>query len=190
MVTTRSQAAAAAIASTASAMKVFEIPELFEMILLEVDTKTLLLSQRAHSIFKNTINSSKKLQRALWLLPPVEKDDEDEDEDAEIEVNPFFLIADEDDENPQPHLPFSLWVFSQDSFSVGLKDESVEIKEGSWQNMILLSPGVSKWAFVREKPMLKFTLVHEQHLAVTAGDIVELVKGAPAWNGTKILVLR
>ena len=52
----------------ASPASIFAIPELLEAILIEVDTKTLLLSQAVDKTFKATISSSAKLQRKLFLL--------------------------------------------------------------------------------------------------------------------------
>lgn len=47
----------------------FETPELFEQILLLLDTKTLLLSQRVSHHWHRIITTSKPLQRKLFFLP-------------------------------------------------------------------------------------------------------------------------
>ncbi|KAI7367696.1 hypothetical protein KC336_g21173, partial [Hortaea werneckii] len=51
------------------AEQAFDIPELLEMILMSVDMKTVLLSQRTSRAFHATINSSPRLLRKLWILP-------------------------------------------------------------------------------------------------------------------------
>ncbi|KAF2162763.1 hypothetical protein M409DRAFT_58157 [Zasmidium cellare ATCC 36951] len=133
MVTTRRQAAAA------SSMQVFDTAELFEMIILEVDdVKTVLLSQRVNSVFKNTIKSSKKLQRALWLLPQLETD-------GEVEVNPLFfrsanaLVAQEND----PGTPFSIteWTSSIHKLVIHFTHDVTRLQGGSWRGMQLISHG-------------------------------------------------
>ncbi|KAK4495594.1 hypothetical protein PRZ48_012862 [Zasmidium cellare] len=46
-----------------------QTPELFELILLHLDTRTLLLSQRVSSYWSHFIRTSKPLQRKLFFLP-------------------------------------------------------------------------------------------------------------------------
>ena len=48
---------------------VFALPELFEMVMIHVDMKTLLLSQRVSTRFRDSIITSPRLLRKLWLLP-------------------------------------------------------------------------------------------------------------------------
>lgn len=50
-------------------MKVVATTELLEMILLQLDMKNLLFTQRVNTQFKNTIDGSIELQRALFFLP-------------------------------------------------------------------------------------------------------------------------
>lgn len=54
--------------------RVLGTPELFEAILLELDMETLLLSQSVNTAFKDAIDSSIKLQRALWFKPTPPKE--------------------------------------------------------------------------------------------------------------------
>ncbi|KAI7468298.1 hypothetical protein KC357_g6781 [Hortaea werneckii] len=54
---------------SSAAEKAFDNPELLEMILMSVDMKTVLLSQRTSRAFHATINSSPRLLRKLWILP-------------------------------------------------------------------------------------------------------------------------
>ncbi|KAI6853000.1 hypothetical protein KC364_g416 [Hortaea werneckii] len=54
---------------TSPAEKTFHIPELLEMILINVDMQTLLLAQRTTRTFHATINTSPRLLRKLWILP-------------------------------------------------------------------------------------------------------------------------
>jgi len=49
--------------------------ELFEMIMQRVDMKTLLLAQKVDKRFHAHIQGFRPLQRALWLLPKLEKDE-------------------------------------------------------------------------------------------------------------------
>lgn len=55
-----------------AAREVFGTLELFEMIMLEVDMKTILLSQRVSREFQDKIDVSTPLQRKLWFLPRLE----------------------------------------------------------------------------------------------------------------------
>lgn len=47
--------------------EVFAIPELLETILLELPAKDLLLAQRVNTTFRDAINNSIKIQRALFF---------------------------------------------------------------------------------------------------------------------------
>lgn len=53
----------------AACPQVLHTPELLENILVHLDRKTLLLSQRVNTTFKNVIAGSKPLQRRLFFLP-------------------------------------------------------------------------------------------------------------------------
>lgn len=55
--------------SREGAHAVFFVPELLEKILLAVDMKTLLLSQRVNKFWNQTINNSTLLQKKLFFLP-------------------------------------------------------------------------------------------------------------------------
>jgi hypothetical protein len=50
------------------AAKVVDVPELLEMILLQLPMQYLLLAQRTLRSFKATIEGSTKLQQALWFV--------------------------------------------------------------------------------------------------------------------------
>ncbi|KAK3626863.1 hypothetical protein LTR56_012735 [Elasticomyces elasticus] len=56
-----------------AASAVLGLPELLEMILLAVDTKTLLLSQRVDKTFRNVIAGSQELQVRLGFQAPSQK---------------------------------------------------------------------------------------------------------------------
>ncbi|KAF2167780.1 hypothetical protein M409DRAFT_21930 [Zasmidium cellare ATCC 36951] len=55
--------------STPPLPPLFQTPELFELILLNLDTKTLLLAQRTSTHWRTFIATSKPLQRKLFFLP-------------------------------------------------------------------------------------------------------------------------
>lgn len=56
------------MSSTSSkAGDVFSVPELFELILLELEWRQLYQLRRVNTIFRNTISASSPLQRAMWL---------------------------------------------------------------------------------------------------------------------------
>ncbi|KAK4900088.1 Translation machinery-associated protein 46 [Elasticomyces elasticus] len=56
-----------------AAAEVLGLPELLETILLEIDTKTILLSQRVNKKFRDVIARSKKLQIELGFQAPAQK---------------------------------------------------------------------------------------------------------------------
>ncbi|CAK1360626.1 unnamed protein product [Cercospora beticola] len=58
----------------AAAARVFAIGELVEMILLELPTKDLLLSQRINRACKTAVDSSNRIQKALFFIPGVCRD--------------------------------------------------------------------------------------------------------------------
>lgn len=60
--------------SSPAADATFSTNELFEQILLRLDTKTLLLSQRVASFWCIVIGKSKLLQKKLFLLPATKED--------------------------------------------------------------------------------------------------------------------
>lgn len=68
-----------------SVKKVFGTTELLEAILSEVDMRTLLLSQRTCEDFRNTIDGSVKLQRALYFR-------DDAEVGSESEFNPLLAL--------------------------------------------------------------------------------------------------
>lgn len=100
--------------------------------------KTVLLSQRVNSVFKNTSKSSKKLQRVLWLLPQLETD-------GEVEVNPHFfrsantLVAQE----TEPGTPLSIteWTSSTRKLAIHFTLKMTRLQGGSWRGMQLISHG-------------------------------------------------
>lgn len=51
------------------AQKVFDIPELLEMILEHLNAITLLGAQEVNRQFHDAVNASTKLQKKLWLVP-------------------------------------------------------------------------------------------------------------------------
>lgn len=58
----------------AAAARVFAIGELVEMILLELPTKDLLLSQRINRACKQAVDSSVRIQKALFFIPGLPED--------------------------------------------------------------------------------------------------------------------
>lgn len=80
-------------AEPSAATKVLNTTELLEQILLGVDNKTLLLSQRVSKTFKDTIDRSVKLQRALFFQqdPEIQQAVErGEEVDHQREYNPLL----------------------------------------------------------------------------------------------------
>ncbi|CZT15457.1 uncharacterized protein RCC_01313 [Ramularia collo-cygni] len=88
---------------SSAAPRVFNIPELLQMILLELRTnigepadiaklKTLLLCQRVNKTFRATVQNSIDLRRALWFeqLPDAEQQLRRTLEGEECAINPFF----------------------------------------------------------------------------------------------------
>lgn len=68
-----------------AAQKTLAIPELLELILLEIPTRELILSQRVNRIFKTTIRNSTKIQQKFFLkLKPKRPD-------GRVALNPFLL---------------------------------------------------------------------------------------------------
>lgn len=55
------------LGATPAAAKVLQEPCLMEMILVDVDMKTLLLSQRVSKFWQATIQNTNKLQKKLFL---------------------------------------------------------------------------------------------------------------------------
>lgn len=58
-----------------AARQVFDIAEILEMILLRVENKTLLLSQRVDTTFAATVQFSHRIQRKLFFALPAKKSD-------------------------------------------------------------------------------------------------------------------
>ncbi|KAK4494887.1 hypothetical protein PRZ48_014243 [Zasmidium cellare] len=132
----------AAVADGVSANKVFAIPELFEMIVLEVDERTVLLSQRVSKTYRNNIKSSMKLQRKLWFQPtPIEDASK---QGFLIQVNRLLLNPDivwgdchnhfyqYDDEGKLSR--------SESAFFTLITDAGIGpfvAKDGSWRQMLL-----------------------------------------------------
>ncbi|KXT05090.1 hypothetical protein AC578_7578 [Pseudocercospora eumusae] len=63
-----------------AATKVFNIGELAEAILVQLPTRDLLLAQRVSKAFKHTIDTSRPIQKALFLLPGERSDPNVHDE--------------------------------------------------------------------------------------------------------------
>jgi hypothetical protein len=65
-----------------AATKVFAIPELLEIILIElsfIDVKSIFALQRVNRAFKDTINTTKKIRRNICLDPLLEGEGEEHD---------------------------------------------------------------------------------------------------------------
>lgn len=144
-----------------AAAKIFAIPELLESILLELhgkDLKTVLLAQHINKTFRDTIKSSIKIQRALFLKP-----DPTRDPQAKPRINPFLLdiihmickthrlsvwldVADDSDRTPL----LGLWK-KDDGFHLCVEIASIKpltrpVRQGleaanaSWQRMMATDP--------------------------------------------------
>ena len=56
------------LTAASKAHRVFQIPEMLEVILYELPTKDLLLSKAVCKMWRDTIDSSVKLQKALFMI--------------------------------------------------------------------------------------------------------------------------
>ncbi|KAI7159760.1 hypothetical protein KC316_g13614 [Hortaea werneckii] len=126
------------------AEKVFNIPELDEMILMNVDMKTVLLSQRTSRVFHATINSSPRLLRKLWMLPhKIDQTGSDERASrSSARLNPLLV-------HNSRRLGFKtllLWKGTDKSqpLMIDFHFRSLEVAEkipsGSWERMIIMQP--------------------------------------------------
>ncbi|KAI7676538.1 hypothetical protein KC322_g15376 [Hortaea werneckii] len=137
---------------TSPAEKVINIPELLEMILMNVDMQTVLLAQRTARAFHATINTSPRLLRKLWILPHKLDQTGSVDERqsrAHARLNPLLV-------HNSRRLGFKtllLWK-GTDKTQPLLIDfhyrslESVEsIPSGSWERMLIMQPHVPSARF-------------------------------------------
>ncbi|KAI7538842.1 hypothetical protein KC331_g10104 [Hortaea werneckii] len=126
------------------AEKVFNIPELHEMILTHVDMKTVLLAQRTSRVFHATINSSPRLLRKLWMLPhKIDQTGSDERASrSSARLNPLLV-------HNSRRLGFKtllLWKGTDKSQPLIIDSHmrSLEVAEkippGSWERMIIMQP--------------------------------------------------
>ncbi|KAI6894421.1 hypothetical protein KC318_g11914 [Hortaea werneckii] len=126
------------------AEKVFNIPELHEMILTHVDMKTVLLAQRTSRVFHATINSSPRLLRKLWMLPhKIDQTGSDERASrSSARLNPLLV-------HNSRRLGFKsilLWKGTDKSqpLIIDFHFRSLEVAEkipsGSWERMIIMQP--------------------------------------------------
>ena len=125
-----------------AAERVVNITELLESILLQVDTRTLLLSQRTCKSFHSTITGSPKLQRALFFQQDTAACLSNEDPSRN---NPLFLPNDRDLRLRIPNMiPVELDL-EQACFDINGTKESYEYvgpaihKRASWRRMYLRS---------------------------------------------------
>ncbi|KAI6867885.1 hypothetical protein KC323_g3333 [Hortaea werneckii] len=137
---------------TSPAEKVIHIPELLEMILMNVDMQTVLLAQRTTRAFHATINTSPRLLRKLWILPHKVDQTGSVDERqsrAHARLNPLLI-------HNSRRLGFKtllLWK-GTDKTQPLLIDfhyrslETVEkIPSGSWERMLIMQPHVPSARF-------------------------------------------
>ena len=150
---------------------VFHCPELLETLLLNLDMRTLLHTQRVSRQFKATITGSLKLQRALWFLPDPNIFANDK---FQVVGNPMIM---EQDESNFPWATFDvnsclrriipvLWLDTQYGVNfneVWIVPPATTARPGSWRSMLLAQP------FDQEKAY-RFEMLYnrrEKILAVT-----------------------
>lgn len=123
----------------ASARKVFDIAELLEKILLNVDDmRTVLLAQRVDRTFKATIDGSVLLKKKLWLLPDTTEE--------KLEINPIWKWSRWRVE-PLRTLPFfETWICGS-AITVEARIQSLFTLGGSWKDMIVARQQNSGAAF-------------------------------------------
>ncbi|GAB1735930.1 hypothetical protein NU219Hw_g5264t1 [Hortaea werneckii] len=129
------------------AEKVFNIPELHEMILTHVDMKTVLLAQRTSRAFHATITSSPRLQRKLWMQPhKIDQTgaaaDEPSASRSSARLNPLLVQS-------SRRLGFKtllLWKGTDKTqpliidFHYRSLETAEKIPPGSWERMIIMQP--------------------------------------------------
>lgn len=85
-VTRQTHTASVTIANmTTEAAKVFAVPELFEMVLLKLPLRDLLLAQRVNKSFQGAIQSSTRIQERLFF-----KRSSTKRTDGRVAINPFL----------------------------------------------------------------------------------------------------
>lgn len=193
--------------------QVFKLPELLEIILLDLSQKDVLFSQRVSTQFRDTISDSSKLQQALFLLP---------DWDRGTHAPNAHVACRQGGQSPQnnrlllkafAHYPTISPVkpeYDDDTLSSGQQDRrrkspgswdvniswpsdaapickaAVYYPEASWKRMFLSQPPVTELRLVRRWQLsIKPAII--ENLGITMGVLVEATsKTQPNWHRSYI----
>jgi hypothetical protein len=158
------------MATAPSAQIVISIPEILELILLQLDNQTILTAaQRACRAWRELIHGSSSLQKALFFLPEGHCGREDEKAQNPLLVQrfPYFFFGKEE---PVSLLP------SLDMIKRPKKLEAYLRPEASWRRMLVQQPPVLVIGllntFLGVNSSLEFYEVHVSSLTVRLFYIV------------------
>lgn len=166
------------------AHSVLHTTELLEAILLGLDMRTLLLSQRVNKTFGNVIKGSLDLQRVLWVIPDPNIAHSDL---PEYSINPlimqmktYFGLVRASVEFPTRMLDDSTKDYATMDLHFGSLSHLVSINAsntGSWRNMLLMQTHDprNEWyvSVIYQPPFVKKWLAEAFEEPVTLGDLVD-----------------
>ncbi|RHZ44866.1 F-box protein [Aspergillus thermomutatus] len=134
-----------------AAMIAFSIPEILGMILLKLDMRTLLCSQRTCRSWFTTIKYSTAMQKALFFTP-IEKIPNQEPLQNSMLAVAFSALFDATDPNdPEDKYDYGQSAFS--TFDMIKKPQKLAAylrPEASWRRMLVQQPPVPKFAVFEE----------------------------------------
>lgn len=178
------------------ATKVFAVPELLESILLELPAKDLLLAQRVDTTFRDAIDHSIKIQRALFFKPDLAAS---QDVQAEPRINPLLkrildincnspwislsmtdspgLTWDSSYKLDGPHLRVQIFAIPK---KVG-DGSPVTTATGSWQRMMATNPAVP--AIIEDDVFCYYTECQEpMPMDGLVAKLKDVLAQMTAWN--------
>ncbi|KAF2488882.1 hypothetical protein BU16DRAFT_531927 [Lophium mytilinum] len=169
-----------------SSSRVFAIPELFELILLQLPMRDLLLASQISKAFHATITTSPALQSALFLRPmstfPPRQDV------SEFQINPLLDVTFPGFLSDAPNIPAEEWDLHFNHFpnppapndgsstalyfrsAWSLQPEAFARKEASWRRMLVCQPPVRRLTLLNQSSGQFGTLVDKGSLDIEEGE--------------------